>query len=100
MIAVIFEVFPAEGRRDTYLGLAAAPPALRRPVRGPVPPGLDGRLVAEEGERQHLAGLRQAFEALHRYEAVDAFQLVAQRGWRTIRSAGRTTNSRAASVSS
>ncbi|MDP3896392.1 MAG: antibiotic biosynthesis monooxygenase [Mesorhizobium sp.] len=24
MIAVIFEVFPAEGRRDAYLGLAAA----------------------------------------------------------------------------
>lgn len=24
MIAVIFEVWPAEGRRDTYLGLAAA----------------------------------------------------------------------------
>ena len=42
MIAVIFEVFPAEGRRDTYLSLAAA---LRQELEG-----IDGFVSVERFE--------------------------------------------------
>lgn len=42
MIAVIFEVFPAQGRRDTYLSLAAA---LRQELEG-----IDGFISVERFE--------------------------------------------------
>ena len=43
MIAVIFEVTPADGRRDAYLGIAAT---LR-----PLLDGIDGFLSSERFER-------------------------------------------------
>lgn len=52
----------------------AAAPGLRKAMLGEVPPGLDGGLVAPEGERDELAGLADALEALDRDEAVDPFQ--------------------------
>src|SRR5579885_3903011 len=37
-------------------------------------PILDRRFVSEKGKRKHLARLAKTFEALDRYEAVDAFE--------------------------
>src|ERR1700691_893108 len=45
-----------------------------------ISPCLDRGFVPEERQREHLAGLGEALESLDRDEAVDLFQVRAQRG--------------------
>src|SRR5258705_8560719 len=51
-----------------------APLSLRRPMGLEIAPLDEGGLVAEVGEREDLARLREALEALHRDEPVDLVQ--------------------------